>query len=888
MLGGVGADGGDLRLGAGEVQTGMAGEVVVGAVLHAVGHGVGGGNADGAVSKDDPNHLGGPLFYAADLVHLLGVQGGEGLDLRVLAKGEHVHLPGDAAVGIVQGGVGVLAGLAAHGGVPVLILHLAGHGVVGLLRGGGGIRAAHGGGAAGVVQRRDGVLAGNAVGGEGVGPLEFLHGLVGQAAVDAVRRAGEIAQGDELLLHDLDCVALVALAQDVSGNIHGGEGFGGVGHGGGAVKDAQGVLAGDGVAHQAVLLLEVVDGFSGIGAVDAVRRAGEVAQLDQPLLHGLDVLALVTLAQGLVGDVQAASQLAVVHDGAVGVEEHLGVIAGDAVGGEAVLGLEEADGRHIVLLALAVLGGGVVAQLLQALLQAEDFVARHALLDEHHIVLGDFLVGVLLFIGGGGHDGVVGLLVGGQAQVGEQHGCRAAAAHAVGLEAVFLLEGLQGRDALGAEDAVRLAGEVFQVDQPLLHQLGVIALGALAHGGGGLDQLGQGRGGSRGLGGGGGVDRDAVAVEELLGGGAAHAVGLEAVLRLEGLHRGDGGAVISAVDGAGVVTLGIQDALHRADEHALVAGAHSQPAEDGQGLDFGFHALGVVGLAGEEQGLQIRVGIAGDGQAVLLLEGHDRVGGAGAIDAIRAALEEAQLNEGLLQGGDLVAVRAGLEQLVAVHRGGRGGGGAGLGGRRGGHDGRHLDVILHDPAGLAVIGHVGPGAAELVDGDGRALGDGVQLFGGGGGRLAQIDAAGGDSGVGIARRRQPGGAGGGHLGLLHILLEDIASAAVILNAVEIARCAGDFHNVALGDAADDIGSIGVGGGAHIGVRSHHARVGIAGCAGRDGGHHQQQHRQEQRAPRRLHPMHNSHIESSVFLSGWGSSRVNRYCQSIPRLFYAIK
>ena len=49
MLGGVGADGGDLRHRAGEVEARMASEVVVSAVLHLVGHGVGGRDADGAV-----------------------------------------------------------------------------------------------------------------------------------------------------------------------------------------------------------------------------------------------------------------------------------------------------------------------------------------------------------------------------------------------------------------------------------------------------------------------------------------------------------------------------------------------------------------------------------------------------------------------------------------------------------------------------------------------------------------------------------------------------------------------------------------------------------------------------------------------------------------------
>ena len=152
-----------------------------------------------------------------------------------------------------------------------------------------------------------------------------------------------------------------------------------------------------------------------------------------------------------------------------------------------------------------------------------------------------------------------------------------------------------------------------------------------------------------------------------------------------------------------------------------------------------------------------------------------------------------------------------------------------------------------------------------MDGDRRALGDGIQLLGGGGGGLAQVDAAVGDGGVGIARRRQPGSAGGGHLGFLHVLLEDIAGAAIVLDAVEVARRAGDFHDVALGDAADHVGSRGAGGGAHIGCVGDHAREGIAGCRRRDGRHHQQHHRQEEHQAGRLHPLPNSHVESSVFL-----------------------
>ncbi len=50
------------------------------------------------------------------------------------------------------------------------------------------------------------------------------------------------------------------------------------------------------------MLLQGPHRQGGLGAVDAVRLAGEELQLPQPLLHGLDGLPLVTLAQRRVGN----------------------------------------------------------------------------------------------------------------------------------------------------------------------------------------------------------------------------------------------------------------------------------------------------------------------------------------------------------------------------------------------------------------------------------------------------------------------------------------------------------------------------------------------------------------------------------------------------------
>ena len=94
MPGGIGANGGHLGGGAGEVDADVAVEVVVRAVLYAVRHGVSGRNADGAVSEDDPDRLGRPgVGVAKGLEHDLGIGGGEGFAVRVAAQAVEAQLP---------------------------------------------------------------------------------------------------------------------------------------------------------------------------------------------------------------------------------------------------------------------------------------------------------------------------------------------------------------------------------------------------------------------------------------------------------------------------------------------------------------------------------------------------------------------------------------------------------------------------------------------------------------------------------------------------------------------------------------------------------------------------------------------------------------------------
>ena len=278
VRGGVGADGLHFRLRAGEVDAEVSGEIV-GAlvVVGAMGRVVGGGHVDGTVAEHDPDGLRIPGGLAESLVHLRRVLGGDRNRVRMSAVGEDRQLPRNARGEIIYGHVGVLPGLGADLRVPVGIAHAgrADGGRIGRCAGRSDRRrAARIGGAAGLVQLLRGGRAHDAVRLQAVGPLEGDQRQTGLVAELSVRLAGQVAQGDQTVLHGLDRFAGSALVQGDVGN--------GVGYraaAGGAV--AQLGLRGrahDAVRLQAVGLLEGFYRTAGGGAELAVRSAGQIAQ----------------------------------------------------------------------------------------------------------------------------------------------------------------------------------------------------------------------------------------------------------------------------------------------------------------------------------------------------------------------------------------------------------------------------------------------------------------------------------------------------------------------------------------------------------------------------------------------------------------------------------
>ena len=395
-----------------------------------------------------------------------------------------MHLPGDARGEVIHRGVLIDLRLGADAGVPVGIDHVGrGEPAGGIAQAGGrrgqGVRGRSGGSRVGTAQSRQGLLARDAVHRQAVSLLEFLQRLVGQHAEVAVSLARQVAQADQPLLHQHHGVADITLAQGLGGGQVDGRGGRRGGRGragdGGGVEQGQGLVAGLGVPDQAVGLLEGVDRLRRLRAELAVRLTGQVPQVDQPLLHGRHRVAAVALLQGGEGFHRAAGNGAGVGDGGLAVQLDLRVVTGDAVGGQAVLLLEGLDGRHVIGLAGAVRIGGVVAQLGQTVLQAGHLGIRHAQGDLHHVILGDGRIGGHGSGRGNRRGGGSRLLVEGQRAVAEQQLIGAAARHAVSIQAVLGLEGLQRSHAAGAELAIHRTGVVAQILQPLLHQLRVLA-----------------------------------------------------------------------------------------------------------------------------------------------------------------------------------------------------------------------------------------------------------------------------------------------------------------------------------------------------------------------------------------------------------------------------
>ena len=553
--------------------------------------------------------------------------------------------------------------------------------------------------------------------------------------------------------------------------------------------------------------MEGVHRLEGITAKIAVCQAGEVAQVDQPLLHISDLRAGHAFLQGGEGIHRTPGNRARGGDRRHAVQTGLGVIARHAVGLQAVLLLEGLDGRHIVRLAHAVGIRVVIAQGRQALLQADHRLAAYALLDQHHIVLGHGRVAGLRrgrTDGNGGHRRRrgSGQLPLGQRVIAEQHLAGGRACRAIIIQAVLPLEFPQRGHAALPEQAVRLAGQVAQLLEALLHQGSVGALAALLHRA--LRKLEGGRGGglSSGLWGGGGRGGQGVGAQQaVLRIAAAHAVHGQAVLLLERLHRVTGGGIVYAGDFPVIIAQLLQPGLHGAHLLAPVIEADGHALHGGQGFHIRLDSLGVLRLSAVQEGLQIHVNNAGGGIFVLLLERNHRAFGARAELSVRAAGEEAQLHERLLQCRDGAARGPQLQQLVAGSVGLRGHGG--LGHRRGGglDDGFEIQVILHAVAGQAVVIHLGKGAGHLLHRDHRALGNGGQPGAPGGLLLPQVHAVAGGGFIGIAGSRQlRGGGGGGRSGRGgNILLDHIAGAILIGYFIIVTLFAQHRHGSALAD-----------------------------------------------------------------------------------------
>ena len=76
MAGGIGADGGNLFLGSGEMQTAVAREIVIGDMRRIMRHAVGGADVDASVRENHPDRPGVPGVPTEDLQHFRGIIGG--------------------------------------------------------------------------------------------------------------------------------------------------------------------------------------------------------------------------------------------------------------------------------------------------------------------------------------------------------------------------------------------------------------------------------------------------------------------------------------------------------------------------------------------------------------------------------------------------------------------------------------------------------------------------------------------------------------------------------------------------------------------------------------------------------------------------------------------
>ena len=292
-----------------------------------------------------------------------------------------------------------------------------------------------------------------------------------------------------------------------------------------------------------------------------------------------------------------------------------------------------------------------------------------------------------------------------------------------------LLEFLQGIHGSLAHLTVHRAFIIFQVFQPLLQQLHIVSLGTVPqgfsgdlHGGGGARGYRHGRGRSvlRTQGG--------TGHNQFPGNGVCRTVGGQAVLFLEGAYRSDGIRIICAGRSSLQVAQIDQLLLQLCHSFALVALLHGNFLHRAQGSDAGFCTRGILRLAGIQERLDIRVHDAGGRVIILLLESDNGFFRARSEFAVRAARQEAQLNQRFLQGSYFRAFRAFLQDDISagVLFRAQGHNRRGSGGRLHLFDFLQHNVVRLHIAGILLVLHLSPGAFHSVYRDLRVRGDLLQ------------------------------------------------------------------------------------------------------------------------------------------------------------------
>ena len=502
-----------------------------------------------------------------------------------------------------------------------------------------------------------------------------------------------------------------------------------------AAQAAQGLGARDAVRGQVAGLLVSLDCGGSLLSEHAVRGSLQVAQFNQLLLQGLNVRSGGTDLQRSAGVCcrrRCGSRLRGSGGPHIGrfrvaaVQGTLRLFAGSTVSGQAVCLLEGFHGAHSLVAVVAVRFSGQVSQLDQGFLKLSH-VGSGIILAQSRPAGGS--IGCRGHFRRGRRNGsrhrsrCCALL---QRVVGEQDRIGCLAGHAVILQAVGLLEFLQGIHGSLAHLAVYFALVIAQILQPRLQQLHVVSLVSVLQGyrgnrhgrrGAGGNRHGRSRGVLRAQGG--------TGHNQFPGGGVGCTVGGQAVLFLEGAYRSDGISIIGSGRSPLQVAQFNQLLLQFGNSSALVALLHGYFLHGAQGSDAGLCAGGILRLAGIQEGLDIRVHNACGRIVILLLESNNGFFRARSEFSVRAAGQEAQLNQCFLQGSYFRAFRTLLQDGIS----------AGVFCRAQCHNRcgsrcrlnlfdflQHNVIRLHI-AGILLVLHLGPGAFHSVYRDLRVRGD---------------------------------------------------------------------------------------------------------------------------------------------------------------------